>query len=155
MSAVSPVGWGARIKSALKAKAGFRYEDAMSHLGRGKSSVFEYEKEDRVPDIEFLRRLRDYTGVSIDWLITGAGPQTGGLDRSALSTAVTAAMKIVESARAQGKAHTPQDVVTFIVDIYESVIKESLDKDIPSTDSEQNSLSQESPSDARRRKTHS
>jgi transcriptional regulator with XRE-family HTH domain len=149
------IGWGARIRETVKGLRGFKYDDAASVLGRHKSTIFDYEKEVRAPDIAMLIRLQELSGVSIDWLATGKGPRVRGLDKSALHTAVTAAVKIVESARAQGKQHQPEDVVAFIVDIYESVIKDSLDGNIPRTDSEQISPSKEATADARDRKTNS
>ncbi len=149
-------GWGKRLAQA-RLKVGHDNKTTFPlQVGSNRSSWAKFEDEIVAPDFEIMMQVKELTGVSLDWIASGIGPETAvGLDRSALVTSVTAALKIVESARAQGRDYKPEDVVTFIVDIYESVIKESLDKDIPSTDSEQNSLSQESPSDARRRKTHS
>ena len=147
-------GWGARIKATVKLISGFRYDDSQAQLGRHKSTVFEYEKEARAPDLEFLLRLQQLSGVSIDWIASGIGPQIGGVDRPKLRTAIMGAMQIVETARAQGKRpYTPDEIGAFVADIYESMIKNPIDDYNTSVQSPGVAANEEA-TDARHRKTN-
>lgn len=42
-----------------------------SQIGGNKTSWSLYENEDRWPDLELLIRVRDMTGISLDWLADG------------------------------------------------------------------------------------
>ena len=49
-----------------------------SRLDVHEQTLGKYERNKRLPDAEFLTRLRDQFGVSIDWLLTGRGTMRPG-----------------------------------------------------------------------------
>jgi transcriptional regulator with XRE-family HTH domain len=42
-------------------------------LGIGQTQLSKYEKGQSVPTLEFLLKLKAYSGKSIDWIVTGEG----------------------------------------------------------------------------------
>jgi transcriptional regulator with XRE-family HTH domain len=47
--------------------------DFARRLKADKNTIGNYERGDRSPDLDFLIRLKEVTGVSLDWLATGEG----------------------------------------------------------------------------------
>ena len=45
-----------------------------THLGVHKNTLANYERNERLPDAEFLSRLRDRFDADINWLLTGVEP---------------------------------------------------------------------------------
>jgi hypothetical protein len=120
-------GWGSRIKQVLKRMETFKYANSKDLFGRHQSSVFEYEKEIRAPDIEFLIKLSRASGISIDWIATGQGQMISGLDHSKLHTAIKGTLNLVESARRNGREHAMDDIVAMVAGLYEDMIKTTVD----------------------------
>lgn len=68
----------ARLKLVREAVSGDD-RDAFAELaGISSSTIGNYERGDRVPDAEMIRKYRQVSGISLDWLITGEGEMLGG-----------------------------------------------------------------------------
>ena len=116
-------GLGQRLKEVRGTRT---QRDWAAELSLSLTMVGEYEKEMRVPRFDTVAFMAEKTGYSLDWIATGLGDKFGGIDQSVLTTAMTAADRIVESQAKQGKSYTREQVVAFVVDIYSSMIKEIL-----------------------------
>ncbi len=67
---------GNQIKS-LREKMGLSQSDFAAKLGLGGPTVIsKYEKNQREPEIALLIKLANLGNVSLDWLLTGEGPQS-------------------------------------------------------------------------------
>lgn len=62
-----------RLKQ-LRKKKGITQEELGKILGVGKSTICQYERGTRKPDIEMLKRIAQFFGVSIDYLLGGSNP---------------------------------------------------------------------------------
>ena len=53
----------------LREEAGLNQSQLANKLGVSRGSISFYENGDRIPDIEFLRKVSEYFDVSADWLL--------------------------------------------------------------------------------------
>lgn len=53
----------------LREEAGLNQSQLADKLGVSRGSISFYENGDRIPDIEFLRKVSEYFNVSADWLL--------------------------------------------------------------------------------------
>lgn len=48
-------------------------EEFARHIGIGQTQLSKYELGQSAPTLEILLKLKDYSGKSIDWIVTGEG----------------------------------------------------------------------------------
>lgn len=65
---------GDRLRKAREA-ASIGVEEMAVKIGRSRNSIARYERSSVVDEL-IVRAYRDYTGVPMEWILTGNGPET-------------------------------------------------------------------------------
>jgi transcriptional regulator with XRE-family HTH domain len=94
-------------------------------LGTSRQTWSSYINGSARPSTAVLMKIKEIAGYNVDWILFGNSPSQGLVERSKLLLAVSAAMSIVDTAVKAGKAHSSDQVCSFIADIYESMLREA------------------------------
>lgn len=121
------VGWGERLAAFRKAKGFADRKIWAATLGEGSTTWANYENEKTAPTIETLLKLKERFGLDINEVVTGAPSQPTGINQSFLHTAVLSAMNLIDAAHKSGKEYRPEEATQFILTIYNTMIKETVD----------------------------
>lgn len=102
-----------------------------THLGVPKTTLGNWERGRSEPPLEMLEKIRQITGVSLDWLIAGHGPMRGegggggpglatGYNRSLMQALIEVHL---EQAESMGVTLTPQQLSAMILNTYDQNVE--------------------------------
>jgi len=128
---------GSRLKTL---RGDLTMDQYASRLGVSKTTVFNYEKNRRAPDVTFLLKILEiHNNISPNWLLTGEGPINRDADQlssrtnkefdlSLLETAIAA----IEEHLASIDGHLPPakkaKLIAIIYDLYAGKEEKKVDK---------------------------
>ena len=116
-----------------------------SEIGSNKSSWGDYEKERTVVGIDVLIRAQRVQPFDLNWLATGQFEPEGaapaptppeGLDIRVLELAIGDVMLMERATWEQGKRHTPRQIASMVIKMYDYRIKNTVDENKPIAESE-------------------
>lgn len=110
---------------AFREETGLNQSQLADKLGVSRGSISFYENGDRIPDIEFLRKVSEYFNVSADWLLGLSNVQSndGELQQACNYTGLSEdAIKNILIAHGVGeKNNTAFNAMSFINKFFESI----------------------------------